>query len=219
MGWHAGPVEADLGGVAKIDLPDGYASLNRKDTRKFIELVGNISNESQVGLIVPRDSTSSWFLVFSFDLCGYVKDDEKQELDPGTMLESIRSGEESNKLRVEKGLKPIHAVGWKTEPRYNAATNNLEWCLILESDEGQSLNHHIRILGRTGVMKAIVVAGEEELDAARAATSMLLTRFQYREGNRYAEWTAGDKVAKYGLPRWSQAGPWLWRQSRVCWAS
>ncbi|HYH46931.1 MAG TPA: DUF2167 domain-containing protein, partial [Thermoanaerobaculia bacterium] len=42
-------------------------------------------------------------------------------------------------------------------------------------------------------------AGPGELAKAKASTASMLQSFAYKPGNRYAEFTSGDKVAEYGL--------------------
>jgi uncharacterized membrane-anchored protein len=48
-------------------------------------------------------------------------------------------------------------------------------------------------------MHADLVADQEGLAEAVAAFDSVLTNYTYVEGERYAEWRDGDKVAEYGL--------------------
>ena len=139
--------------IAEIRLPGGYVFANKADAQTLMEAMGNIVSNNELGLMAPE--TFAWFVVFEFSDVGYVKDDEKNELDSDAMIESIRKGtEESNKFRTDRGFTAIHVLGWETTPHYDDLTHNLEWAIKLKDDNGDLiLNHNTRILGRKGVME------------------------------------------------------------------
>ena len=45
----------------------------------------------------------------------------------------------------------------------------------------------------------MLVASNEDLDAATAEFKKVLTGFEYQSGQRYADVQEGDKIAEYGL--------------------
>jgi len=64
---------------------------------------------------------------------------------------------------------------------------------------GVSINYETRLLGRTGVMEVQLVCGPDELQPLLTEFQQIMGGFEYVEGQRYAEFREGDKVAKYGL--------------------
>jgi len=48
-------------------------------------------------------------------------------------------------------------------------------------------------------MSVIIVADEKGLNSAVAAANKMLTTYSFTEGNKYSEFTKGDKIAEYGL--------------------
>jgi uncharacterized membrane-anchored protein len=62
-----------------------------------------------------------------------------------------------------------------------------------------SVNHSIRLLGRRGTINVDLVASPGEYAASISDFNTLISGFAYNQGNRYSDFTAGDKVAKYGL--------------------
>jgi uncharacterized membrane-anchored protein len=62
-----------------------------------------------------------------------------------------------------------------------------------------SVNYNSRLLGRTGVMSATLVGSEEAISQAMVAYKDILQGHAFVPGQTYAEFRAGDKVAKYGL--------------------
>jgi uncharacterized membrane-anchored protein len=196
--FKKGPLTGNLGGHAEMKVPEGFAFADAAGTRKFLEMNENIPSGTELGTVLSMEQ--GWFLVFEFDDCGYVKDDEKASLDADAMMKSMMEANiEGNKERAKRGWKPVNLVGWTTPPHYDEATHNLEWGRRLKSEEGESVNYDIRLLGRNGVMKVILVAGPKEMDTALPQVRKMLAGYTFKEGQKYAEYRQGDKIAKYGL--------------------
>jgi len=187
-----------IGSHATIEIPEGYRFLNGSETAEVMALFGNLP-ASYEGMIGTEDL--DWFVVFEFEDAGYVKDDEKDELDAAELLDALREGEEaSNEERKRRGMETLTTVGWAVEPNYNEATNNLEWGVILEgSDGGRNINFLTKLLGRHGIMHTTLVCDTDQLDAVLPKYQNLLTTFDYNSGQTYAEFEEGDKVSEYGL--------------------
>jgi len=197
--WEHGPGVSALGQWAEIEVPDGFVFANGSDTQLLMEAMGNVNSGTEVGFIAP--TSLDWFVVFEFDKIGYVKDDEKDDLDSEAIIESIRKGTEAgNKVRRERGFPTLQIVGWEVEPHYNDLTNNLEWAIRAENEDGSLvLNHNTRLLGRRGVMKSTLVVDPEVFASVLPVFRSSLDGFEFKSGQTYAEYTKGDKIAKYGL--------------------
>jgi uncharacterized membrane-anchored protein len=196
LAWQRGPTEAKIGTVATVRVPEGQLFLDAANTRRFLELTGNPPRDHRYTLAADD---LSWFAIFYFQDTGYVKDDEK--LDAAELLESLKAGDErGNAERTRLGMPGLHTVGWHVAPHYDRETRRLEWGLQLRSDDGgHVVNYTIRLLGRRGVMQAILVSDPEHLDRDIAVFKQSLTGYDFVAGERYAEFRAGDRVAEYGL--------------------
>jgi len=198
--WVAGPLRADLGKHAQVQVPEGYVFLGQKQAGELMQALGNPPTGQEEGVIAPTAEDQNWMLVFEFDGMGYVKDDDKASLDADAILKSIRKGtEEANKYREKHGAPALTIVGWEVAPRYNETTHLLEWCIRGESEGRPMLNYNTRVLGRRGVMSATLLVGPEELEATLPTYRELLSTFDFMSGNRYAEFQKGDRVAEIGL--------------------
>jgi uncharacterized membrane-anchored protein len=197
--WQQGPSVANMSDIAEIRIPEGCVFADGSDTRLLMESMGNIPSNAEVGFFAPN--TLEWFVVFDFSAVGYIKDDEKDSLDADAMLESIKNASvKSNEIRRERGFPGLHIIGWEVAPQYNAKTNNLEWAIRAKDDEGLLvLNHNTRLLGRKGVMKATLVVDPQILSTVLPAYRDHLKEFSFKSGQKYAEYSQGDKIAKYGL--------------------
>ena len=197
--WETGPKTVSIADMAEIELSEGYIFTGSEGTRILMENMQNPISGTEVGFYAPEDS--DWFIVFEFDSIGYVKDDEKSNLDADAMLASMQAGNEaSNEVRRERGWETIDLIGWAKEPFYNPQTNNLEWATLLRDESGEQIvNYNTRILGRKGVMAVTLVASPDELESILVGYQQAIGTYTYTSGNRYAEWTKGDKIAQYGL--------------------
>lgn len=193
--WVDGPTVIQMPGNATLELPEGYVYLDRPNTRKYLELNENLSDGSEV-MIAPSDL--SWAAYLGFLDEGYVKDNE--EIDADALLKQLKENTEAaNEEREKRGWPALHVVGWASPPAYNRETKRLEWATTLESEGNQGVNFFTKILGRRGHTSVQMVSGSSELTANEESLNALLGGFEYKAGNRYADFKPGDKVAEYGL--------------------
>jgi uncharacterized membrane-anchored protein len=97
-------------------------------------------------------------------------------------------------------MRAIYTVGWEVPPHYDSASKHLEWGMRLRTDDNKQLiNYTSRLLGRSGVMSAILVSDPATLNADTAQFKSALDQFSYAPGETYAEYRQGDKLAEYGL--------------------
>ncbi len=199
-----GPATVELGDdVAQLQVPEGYLFADAATTRKLMERMGNPPSDREVGLITPADREgSSWYVVFEYDPSGYVRDDEKDEIDAKELLDNIsESTEAANKQRQKMGFAPLHVSGWLEEPHYDSLSHNLVWSMeATEEGTGERVaNYNTRYLGRRGVMSVTVATDPSSLAGDLPEVNQVLSGFSYKPGSRYADFVSGDKVAKYGL--------------------
>jgi uncharacterized membrane-anchored protein len=195
--WIRGPKQVQLFGNSTLEVPAGYVFLNPADTAKLETITHNIGGGTEY-FLAPEDL--HWGAHFSFKDDGYVKDDEK--IDAAALLQNIKDNTAAgNKIRRERGWDEMEVIGWQAPPHYDTQTNRLEWAVSgrdLKSST-EVVNFNTRILGRGGVMSAVLIADPQNLTAATDDFKTTLSGFTYSAGQRYAEYRPGDKVAKYGL--------------------
>jgi uncharacterized membrane-anchored protein len=198
--FQNGPLKGKLGNLAAIDLPEGYLFVEGKaECAKFIEATQNFPTHRELGVIVPTNG-SKWWLLFEFEDVGYVKDDEKDNLKADELLNNMKEATAAgNEERRKRGWGELQVTGWYQAPRYNNETHNLEWAARARSQEGESVNYEIRLLGRRGVMSAELIGSPDEMDKALPELRNLLKGFTYLKEESYAAYRPGDKVAEYGL--------------------
>jgi uncharacterized membrane-anchored protein len=200
--WQLGPCVCQLGSAAQIRIPEGFRCTGREGTKRFLELNQNPASGEDLGTVLSPigDDDRYWFAIFTFDEIGFVKDDEKDKLDASKILSSIKEGTEAaNEERRKRGWGTLEIVGWERQPFYDSKTNNLSWAIRAKSAGGESVNYSTRLLGRYGVMHANLVTSVEQFGAQLPEFEESLQAFSFQQGNRYAEFRAGDKIAKYGL--------------------
>jgi len=219
--WQTHPEKGKLGRIAEVAIPEGFLFAGARDTRKLMEMMQNPTNGSELGFLAPEDI--SWFIVFEFDDVGYVKDDEKDDLDADAMLKAIRAGTKAgNKERRKRGWPEMTILGWEEQPHYDPVTQNLVWAIRAESEGEEGLNYNTRRLGRKGVMSIALVLGPEGLASTLDGFNAAMKGFTFVPGETYAEFRSGDKIAQYGLTALVTGGAvavaaktgllkWLWK--------
>ncbi|GHG82466.1 DUF2167 domain-containing protein [Comamonas sp. JC664] len=209
INWTEGPALVDLGtDIAQLDLPAGYSFAGPDDARTILRSMGNRPSGSEMGLLIPNTEGQQWFVVFSWQPVGYVKDDEKDDIDADALLKNLQNAaEEGNVWRKENNIPSLRVIGWAEPPRYDERTNNLVWATLAESEGGErSVNYNMRLLGRRGLVSAVLVEDPDLLAQSKPFAFTAIDTFSFKSGSKYAEWRQGDKVAQYGLTALVAAG-------------
>lgn len=76
LAWQIGPTDARIGDKTTINVPAGHMFLDEKNTRRFLEWMGNSPQE---GLYLLAPGTPEGLSAFSWNSSGYVKDEEAIE--------------------------------------------------------------------------------------------------------------------------------------------
>ncbi len=193
--------KARLGNIAEVPIPQGWRFTDGNGARSMLKLYGNLHGQSELGMLTT-EGEGPW-VIFGFDDEGYIKDDEKNQLNADAMLASLREGTAAgNEERRKLGMGEMELLGWAVAPRFNDQTKNLEWATRVAPKanlSNVSINYNTRLLGRHGVMKVGLVCGPDEMTTLMPQYQNIIAGFQYVTGNSYAEYREGDKVAKYGL--------------------
>ena len=201
--WVKGPTKGVLGTEASIGVPAGCLFTGMDGVKVFLEVTENPVSGNERGVVMCQsDATPDpWFVLFSYDQSGYVRDDEGSNLDADAILASVRSGTEAaNRERKRRGWGTLSVDGWTTKPFYDRASNNLTWAIEAHDNTGaRTVNHSVRLLGRGGVMHADLVTTPNQLEGLVPTFNGMIGGFTYQPGHKYAEWRPGDKVAAYGL--------------------
>ena len=193
-----GPATAHVENIAQIDVPAGYSFIDAAGTQALLKNAGEPVSGQEKGLLQPTNF--NWSVIFEFDPIGYVKDADKEKLDPDKLLEQIKEGtREANKMRQQAGSPPLEVVGWEVPPHYDPTTHNLEWAIRATSAGQPILNYKTKLLGRRGVMDVVLVIDPTELQDALPKFKGLLANYSFQSGQTYAEYRSGDKIAEYGL--------------------
>ena len=200
-GWSLGPTVGKLGNRASVSIPEEYMFLDARATRLFLEQNQNIPDGDELGAILKvGEGDDYWFAVFSYADTGHVDDSDRGKINADALMKSMKKGNESgNAERRKRGWTELKLEGWHQSPFYDPATNNLTWATRLNSAGNPVINHSVRLLGRTGTMSVALVADPTGIETATAQFNDVLQGYAYNDGQRYAQFVKGDKLAGYGL--------------------
>jgi uncharacterized membrane-anchored protein len=196
------------GGLAQLDLGQGYTYLDPQQTQFLLEKIWhNPDGSGFLGAVLPpnflKDDSAGWAALIAYDDTGHVKDDDAASMNYDDLLKQLRDDvAEANKTRKEKGFDEVQIIGWATKPHYDAQGKTLYWAkeLSFAGNTGHTLNYEMRVLGRQGVLDVNVVAGLEDLGTVEKATPTLLGQMAFKTGQKYADFQEGsDHLAEYGV--------------------
>lgn len=199
------------GGIAHLQLPEGYRYLGPEDARKVIvDLWGNppaAAGPSLLGVIIPAGehlaSPTSWSVVLSYDELGHVSDSDEGRIDfDGLMTRLQAAGSESNKARKASGFDTMDLAGWAVVPRYDRENRALYWArrFTVTRQPEDTLNYDVRVLGRRGVLSLNAIAGMKRVTDIEDASTTLVSMVRFNEGHRYGDFNpATDSHAGLAL--------------------
>ncbi len=197
------------GGKARVVVAEGFAFLDAADAKKLLtDVWGNPPEvgENALGAIVPKGvspfADESWAAIITYEDEGHIADDDAKSINYTDLMKEMQDGTaEENKERKAAGYDEITLVGWAQVPKYDAAEHKLYWAkhLKFSDSESDTLNYAIRALGREGVLQVNVIGGMNQLKDINAKVPGMLAMVSFTEGNRYADYKEGDKLAAYGI--------------------
>lgn len=194
-----GPAVVELGHGVEIALPEGFLLFEREVARQFLRDGGN---DPRGVLAIVEPAEGDWWLSIDFQDTGHVSDDDADELEPGPLLESYVQGTRiQNRQRAAKGLAELYIDGWSQPPRYQRADHVLTWGIAAHDSDGDDVvNHFVNVLGRESLVAIILIAGPDQLDAARAQAAPVVAGVRFQPGHRYDDFDPStDRSAGYGL--------------------
>lgn len=190
---------------AELNIAPGFKFLGAEQSRFVLEnLWNNPKDETVLGMIVPEGnnpySDSSYSFIVSYDDMGYVKDEDAKDVDYADMMKKWQDAEpQDNKDRAAQGFRPVHVVGWATQPYYDEKQKVLHWAREAKfgDDSLNTLNYEVRVLGRKGVLSLTAISTMRELPLVNKDIDKMLSMASFTPGNTYADHTSNDKIAAY----------------------
>lgn len=208
--WVSGPTTAKLGDYAKITVPEGYRFADANGAALLLHRMGNPVPRNLMGLLAP-DSGKWWVVLDSLDV-GYLKNlNQGRRIDASVILQKIREGlVRENAARASRGVPPVSSIDWVKPPVYDASRHTLEWALRAETrteevvnlqqriDTTAVVNHTVRLIGDRYVLGMTVVL-PESMASQSIPWRQLVGNITFKPGQRYADYRAGEPLAKVSL--------------------
>lgn len=190
-----------------LDVQPEFDFYDAQESRTILEdLWGNPPDTSVLGMVFPAGESPAvapWGAVLTYEDTGYVSDEDAASLDAAELMSQMqRDSRLANQQREKLGYGTVDLVGWAVAPEYDAEHHRIDWAKdLVFSDAGgeHTLNYDMRVLGRRGVLSINFVGTMSDIDSIRAAAPQVLDIPEFTEGERYADYKAGDKKAGYGV--------------------
>jgi uncharacterized membrane-anchored protein len=200
-----GPNSVTLREQATLTLPEGFGFVPAKEGADVMKVMGNGTDNRFLGLVLPLQKDSKFFVSVEYESAGYIKDDEAKEWDAAGLLQTLKDGTEAaNAERERRGIDPIKVTRWVEPPAYDSATHRLVWSaeatLKNGADPDPTINYNTYVLGREGYVSANLITTASTVETDRREAAPLLSAFVFNGGKRYEDFNSStDKIAAYGL--------------------
>ena len=205
--WTNGPAVGRLGDVAQVDVPSLCKFTDARGTAGFLQAIGQLWTGRELAVLICHaapDDEGAWYVLFTYNAIGFVRDDEKSSLDPDRLLAGLRHTNDSldDLRRQRRGAQGADIIGWEQLPSYDSLTHTLTWATRLrdrDTSAAEAVSHATRILGRGGDMNIDFAADSAHEEAAVAMFPEIVRGFSFVSGQQYSDWRPGDRIADYGL--------------------
>ena len=193
---------------AALNVPESFYYLNPKDSERVLsEVWGNPPGQTVLGMLFPADMTpfdnKSWAVTVDYEEDGYVSDENANDIDYDDLLGQMKKDTQaSSDARVKEGYEPIELVGWAASPYYDVDSKKLHWAKEIRfgTQDMNTLNYDIRVLGRKGVLLLSFIAGIDQKQEIESNIDTVLALAEFGEGSKYSDFDPDmDKVAAYGI--------------------
>lgn len=188
--WATGPQQIHLGDYADMDVPAGYQMTDARGARILLESLNNPVPADTIGLITPASGSAKWWAVIEYDSKGYIKNPEAGKLNAAAVLKTVQA-------RIKGQNSGVTALNWQSAPVYDPQMHSLAWSLEIQAGSMKALNETVALLSRNGVLQITAYQPYPVSDVA--PLKQLAAGITFKDGNRYADYQAGDKVADIGL--------------------
>lgn len=195
------------GGQGELTVPVGFHYLDSTQSAYVLHELWHNPRRANLGMLFPTDAApladKSWGYLIEFDPIGHVKEADAARLDDRRLLADMQQQTESqNAERAAAGYTPIHVAGWGAKPTYDAQHHALHWGKLLRfgNDPTQTLNYHVRVLGRQGVLVLNAIAEPKYLPEIKSSIPALVAGVQFAHGEQYADFQPEhDELAAFSL--------------------
>lgn len=206
IAWTEGPAVGQLSDIAQVEVPEDCQFSDAEGAKQFLEATREPWSGRELGVLVCRiapTADDAWFVLFTYNPIGLVRDDEKTSLNARKLLAGLRRTNDSiNDLRRRLGSEGTAIAGWAQPPAYDSITHTLSWSTRLRDENSggpEAVSHAVRVLGRDGDMNIDFAIVTESDDAVSELAERILRGFSFVAGHRYADWRPGDRLSEYGL--------------------
>lgn len=181
-----------------FELSEGFALLRGDAARRFDYLTQGMEDPDTEALIYNQDTEIQ--LIFNYYPEGYVSLEDWGDLDADDLLKEISANTESdNTERAKNNISSLKIGGWLQKPRLNKESNSVSWVFDVVDGEERYVNAISIKLGRKGYEKITWVSSYDNYLKSMDLMVSLVNQQKFDLGNRYADFSMGDKIAAFGI--------------------
>ena len=194
VSWTSGPQKVSLAlgsqTIADVNIPQGYRLTGTRGARIILDSVNNPAPDDVIGVLAPN--SGKWWALLEYSFRGFVKDANIAQINADNVLK-----EAQDRINADQAASSMTTLNWQSRPVYDASSHLWNWSLNAQTPSAKVLNQMAVLLGRHGVLQITAIQPYPLTDAP--SLKQLAANITFKDGERYADYQSGDKVAKIGL--------------------
>jgi hypothetical protein len=194
--FSEGPAQVRLGTVATLQLPEGWRFVAPKDLPAYFAGSPRRAGAWDLGVALAG-SEGAVELRFVFEPVGWVAATALP--DPAVLLVKAQGLARERAARTPDPDGPRELADWRWEPNYDAPERLLRFGGWWRRGEAESVDLHLRWLGRRGVLKLDWSGDQEDANAFIAATEAAAEGLRFNDGEELEAVAPGDRAAGLDL--------------------
>lgn len=201
-----GPAVVALRGIATLKLPKGQVFVPAQASQGLLRGMGNGSDASLVGIVIPAGRYAGWFVAVALLDTGHVSYADIAKLDAGEIRDALAAAtRRGNPARLQLGSGPLDVGAFIEPPKYEPERNRFTTAVrVFESGPStgseDSANVDAYLFGRVHTVQISLVDGLSEYDQRRPLFDAVRDGVSYDEGQRASDYVAArDPVARHVL--------------------
>lgn len=180
-------------------LAQGYSLLMGGAARHYDHIIQGTEKDPNTEALVFNHNNGVQ-LILSYYPDGYVSLEDWGKLDADILMQEILdNAKKMNMERAKNNSLPLKIGGWLQKPRLNQDNHSVSWVFDVIDGEETTVNAVSIKLGRKGYEKITWVSSYDNYLKSMDAMEVLVSRHNFKEGDRYTDYSLGDQIAALGI--------------------
>lgn len=182
-----------------FSLAKGYSLLMGDAARHYNQAIQGAEENPNTEALIFNHNTGVQ-LILNYHPDGYVSLEDWKNLDADVLMQEITdNAKKINAERANNNTPALSIGGWLQKPRLNKDNHSVSWVFDVIDGEETTVNAVTIKLGHEGYEKITWVSSYDNYLKSMDVMAFLVDQHSFSEDHRYADYSVGDPLAKWGI--------------------